>query len=93
MNRTKDYHLAKTHPGIAEQWHSTKNGTLTASEVMPGSDKKAWWRCDKGHDWTATIDKRTNGRGCPECWRLNRGEINRRVARTRRERLANSSGS
>jgi hypothetical protein len=25
------------------------------------------WRCDAGHEWTATVDKVQSGRWCPEC--------------------------
>ena len=40
--------LAETHPEVAKQWHPTKNGDLTPNNVTPGSNKKAWWKCDKG---------------------------------------------
>lgn len=44
------------------------NGNLTPLNVLPGSGKKVWWKCKKcGNEWPATIDKRNNDRGCPEC--------------------------
>ena len=85
---TREYNLAVTHRAIAEQWHLTKNGTLTASDVTPGSRRKVWWICDKGHEYESVIGERTSGRGCPQCWGQNRGEIARRGARRKRERLA-----
>jgi len=40
-----------------------------SSDVIPGSYKKAWWKCPKGNDhiWQATIEDRNNGTGCPIC--------------------------
>ena len=26
-----------------------------------------WWMCNKGHEWKAQINNRSNGRGCPYC--------------------------
>lgn len=61
--------LATTHPEIAAQWHPTRNGTLTPFNLTAGSGKKIWWRCSAAddHEWQATPDKRTKGRGCPCC--------------------------
>ena len=36
-------------------------------DVLPNSNKKAWWLCKNGHEWQAVIANRTNGRGCPVC--------------------------
>ena len=66
--------LSHLFPEIAADWHPTKNGNLTPSEVVAGSGKKFWWRCSKdpAHEWEATGDSRTGKRkqGCPVC---NRG--------------------
>ena len=60
--------LATLYPDIAAQWHPTKNGALTPDKVAPASNKKAWWRCEKGHDYQAVISSRTmRGGGCPYC--------------------------
>jgi hypothetical protein len=34
----------------AKEWHPTKNKPLTSKDVTPGSQKKVWWQCDKGHE-------------------------------------------
>ena len=34
---------------------------------MPNSNKKAWWKCIKGHEWQAIIGNRNRGNGCPQC--------------------------
>lgn len=59
--------LAIERPELAKQWHPTKNGELTPPFVTAGSGKKAWWICNKGHEWEAPIYNRTSGRGCPYC--------------------------
>ena len=60
--------LAETHPEVAKQWHPSLNGDLTPSDVTPGSNKKVWWKCDKGddHEWEAIINGRSR-RCCPVC--------------------------
>lgn len=59
--------LAVVHPDLAAEWHPTKNGDLTPSDVTSKSGQKVWWICSKGHEWQATINNRSNGRGCPYC--------------------------
>jgi hypothetical protein len=64
---TESYNLQVINPKLSEQWHPTKNGNLSPKDVPPGSRKKVWWRCEKGHSWQAIIYSRSNGRGCPYC--------------------------
>ena len=61
--------LFNTHKDIASQWHPTKNGNITPHDVTAGSNKKFWWKCDKGddHEWQTTVLSRKEGRGCPVC--------------------------
>jgi len=61
--------LATTHPDIVEQWHPTKNGSLTTLEVTYGSEKRVWWKCDKGddHEWLTSPNHRSSGTDCPIC--------------------------
>jgi DNA-directed RNA polymerase subunit RPC12/RpoP len=63
----KDNCLATINPKLAKEWHPEKNDTLTAKDVTPGTDRKVWWKCEKGHAWQATISSRTQGRNCPYC--------------------------
>ena len=46
--------LAETHPELATEWHPTKN-SLLPWQVSAGSNKKVWWKCEKGpdHEWEA----------------------------------------
>lgn len=60
--------LAATHPGLAAEWDSEKNGALTPDDVVAGTYRKAWWRCPKGHSYQAAIASRAcGGTGCPVC--------------------------
>ena len=59
--------LASRFPELAREWHPTKNLPLTPGHVLPGSEKKVWWRCSKGHEWQAEIRSRVDGCGCPVC--------------------------
>ena len=63
-----DNDLDTTHPELAKQWHPTKNGALTPQDVIAGTHRKVWWRCEKGHEWQAAVFSRTvNGACCPVC--------------------------
>jgi hypothetical protein len=59
--------LQTLKPAIAAQWHPKKNGNLTPKQVTVFSNKKIWWLCSKGHEWSATVNNRSNGHGCPYC--------------------------
>ena len=60
--------LKARYPRVALEWHPTKNGNLRPEEVMPGSPKKVWWLCPKGHSYEATLGSRALlGTGCSKC--------------------------
>ena len=61
--------LYTINPNLAKEWNYEKNTELSPSNVTPGSNKKVWWKCEKGHEWLASINHRNNGRGCPYCSR------------------------
>lgn len=61
--------LLTINPELAAQWHPTKNGEITPDQITgKGGRAKAWWQCEKGHEWQARVKGRTTGRGCPQCW-------------------------
>lgn len=65
---SKENNLAITHPHLAKQWHPAKNGTLTPYDVKPGSNRKVWWQCEKGHEWMTVISSRASlNLGCKYC--------------------------
>lgn len=67
LQKVKKQSLQEAYPEIAAEWHPTKNGTITPDDVTPGSPKKMWWICQKGHEWQAAISDRVRGSGCPYC--------------------------
>jgi len=57
-------------PDIAAEWHLSKNGKLVPDAVLPMSNRKVWWQCqrDDAHEWLTAVSRRTaNGTGCPYC--------------------------
>ena len=54
-------------PNLMSQWNWDKNKKLDPSTIALKSGKKAWWKCEKGHEWSAEIKSRSLGRGCPYC--------------------------
>ena len=59
--------LASQYPDLAAQWHPTRNGDLTPDQVLCGSNRRVWWQCPQGHQWSAIVKSRTEGAGCPYC--------------------------
>jgi len=59
--------LLTTNPILAREWNYEKNDELKPEEFAANSNKKVWWKCNKGHEWQAIIASRNNGRGCPYC--------------------------
>lgn len=59
--------LATVNPKLAKEWHTEKNGILTPQMVTAGSNKKVWWKCEKGHEWQAAVYDRNHGTRCPQC--------------------------
>jgi hypothetical protein len=63
-----DNNLQATFSKIAKEWHPTKNGKITPKDVIPGSCKSYWFKCELGHEWEVILAKRTKrGDGCPYC--------------------------
>ena len=54
---------------LMAEWNWEKNNELKfdPNALTLGSHTKVWWKCQKGHEWQATIKDRNNRRGCPYC--------------------------
>ena len=65
----KSNSLAYNYPELSKEFHPNKNGVLTTDEIIAGSSKKVWWKCDKGndHEWYSSVVNRIKGNGCPIC--------------------------
>lgn len=60
--------FATTHPMLAAQWDRELNGPLQPTDLVAGSHRRVWWRCQKGHVWKSPVAVRTGkGAGCPVC--------------------------
>lgn len=59
--------LLTLNPALASEWDNEKNGELKPSDVLEGSHKYVWWKCQNGHSWRARILSRSRGAGCPVC--------------------------
>jgi hypothetical protein len=60
--------LASKYPELLRKWNYDKN-ILKPDEILPGSHKVVWWKCEKClFEWkarVANISKRL--KGCPKC--------------------------
>ena len=52
---------------LAAEWNYDRNGNLTPDQVAPFSNKKVWWKCEKGHEWESRIATRNQNSNCPYC--------------------------
>lgn len=59
--------LQTINPTLADEWNYEKNDDIKPENFTANSHKKVWWKCNKGHEWQATIASRNSGRGCPIC--------------------------
>lgn len=64
---SKEYNVFTEKPELEEEWHPTKNQDISPLELLPGTHKKVWWQCKKGHSWETIVADRTKGTGCPYC--------------------------
>ena len=61
--------LATLAPGVAAEWHPTRNGAVTPAQVEVDHVMNAWWRCPNGHEYQATVRARSRGsKRCPTCY-------------------------
>ncbi len=59
--------LSVTHPALLLEWNYEKN-EIKPGDITYGSTKKVWWKCNKGHEWEESPNRRTNKKGgCPYC--------------------------
>lgn len=81
--------LQELYPTIAKQLHPTRNGDITAKTISAFYGKKVWWRCpvDPSHLWQSTVGNRTRNKSkCPECWKLVRPKMFKRLAAERKKK-------
>ena len=59
--------LATTHPHLLKDWDYEKNKDVLPTQVSHGSHRKVWWKCEKGHEWEASINDKVGKKHCPFC--------------------------
>lgn len=58
----------ETESLLEREWDEVRNLPLRFCDVSPGSHKRVWWRCERGHEWQAVVYVRAqDGTGCPYC--------------------------
>lgn len=48
-------------------WNYEKNRLIEPELLSYRSNKKVWWRCEKGHEWEAAVAEFSVGSRCPYC--------------------------
>lgn len=64
---SEDYSFFKKHPELLVEWDEKKNTGIDVSKILPNSNKKYWWICNKKHSYLCTVADRNRGKGCPYC--------------------------
>ncbi len=59
--------LRTVNLALANEWNYERNGNTKPEQFTANSNRKVWWKCNKGHEWQATIANRNKGVGCPIC--------------------------
>ena len=54
-------------PALMKQWDYGMNTLVSPESLSAGSGYMAWWLCEKGHSWRASVNHRHRGTGCPIC--------------------------
>ena len=60
--------LMTINPKLSKEWDYDKNFPFRPETVAGNARLKAWWLCEKGHNWQASPNTRNGGgAGCPYC--------------------------
>ncbi len=62
-----EYCIKNGLEGLLRQWDAGLNGGITPDGLSYGTNRCVWWRCEKGHQWRASVKSRCAGSGCPVC--------------------------
>ena len=70
MAEKKEKQYVSDNARLMAEWNWEKNNEwgLDPNKLTCGSGKKIWWKCSKGHMWSASIINRSKiGSNCPYC--------------------------
>lgn len=59
----------KDYPELFKIWNHERNSEdgISFDDISLGASKKVWWKCEKGHEWQASVYHVSNGTRCPYC--------------------------
>ncbi len=66
IKQRKDNSITVKNPEILNEWDYTKN-KISPNSIVPGSEKKVWWICTKGHSYSQQVASHIKGARCPYC--------------------------
>jgi hypothetical protein len=69
---SEDYNFKVAYPDLSKKWNYKKNKNKP-EDFVPHTNVKAWWICEKGHEWERSINGMTHWNGCPQC-KTSKGE-------------------
>lgn len=58
--------FATVYPKAATEWDYEKNYPIIPNKVRANSNKKYWFKCEKGHSWETGLNQRRKN-NCPYC--------------------------
>lgn len=63
----EDNSLKTLIPAVAAEWDHERNDEPGPGSVRPGSSRRVFWKCQKGHSFVMRVLDRKHGKGCPFC--------------------------
>lgn len=93
MAKKEEKQFVSDNAQLMSEWNFNKNAPLgfDPQEITYGSARKVWWICKEKHEWEASPNHRSRGRGCPECAKAQRLITKRRNIVSRRGSLASNN--
>ena len=57
----------KDNTFLIKEYDFEKNKSINLDSITEGMGISLWWKCEKGHEWQASVNNRSKGRNCPYC--------------------------
>ena len=68
MAEKKEKRYVSDNAQLMAEWNWERNEDADPTQVTVGSGRKVWWKCKKGHEWSASIINRSkHDSKCPYC--------------------------
>ena len=67
MSDKKEKKYLRDNAQLMSEWDYEKNTSINPRTLTCGIKRKFWWKCDKDHEYQATINNRSRGSNCPYC--------------------------